>query len=177
MPALSSSRYCFVFAARPLNVPQSRWKNAFFGCNSRNRTLHPKAFCVSSLKQTGGARAAFVDTSRAFVFEPTAADEVSISSDAIVFRGLRLGRAGARTRSAKASRRLRSCKKSMRPGVSTDWPERLRRSLKRSFTDRQLVCRKKRGIPPDHRPRCVRAVAASLDPIGKFKGVRDLHWR
>lgn len=91
-----------------------------------------KSFCVSPLKQPGGARAAFVDTSRAFVFEPTAADEVSISSDAILFRGLRLGRAGARTRSAKASRRLRSCKKSMRPVVSTDWPERLRRSLKRS---------------------------------------------
>lgn len=131
MPALSSSRYCFVFAARPLNIPQSRWKNAFFGCNRRNRTLHPKAFCVSPLKQPGGARAAFVDT-RAFVFEPTAADKVSISSDVIVFRGLRLGRAGARSRSAKGSRRLRSCKKSMRPGVSTDWPERLRRSLKRS---------------------------------------------
>lgn len=83
-----------------------------------------KSLCVSPLKQPGGARAAFVDTSRAFVFEPTAAaDEVSISSDAIVFRGLRLGRAGGRTRSAKASRRLRSCKKSMRLRVRIDWPE------------------------------------------------------
>lgn len=92
-----------------------------------------KSFCVSPLKLPGGARAAFVDTSRAFVFEATAADEVSISSDAIVFRGLGLGRAGARTRSAKASRRLRSCKKkSMRPGVSTDRPERLSRFLKRT---------------------------------------------
>lgn len=94
-----------------------------------------KSFCVSPSKQPGGARAAFVDTSRAFVLNRRqSADEVSVSSDAIVFRGLRLrlGRGGARTRSAKASRRLRSCKKSVRPGLSTGWPERLRRSLKRS---------------------------------------------
>lgn len=157
-PALSKLRYSFVFAARPLNVPQSRWKNAFFGCSSRNRAPHPKIFCVCPLKQPGAARAAFVDTSRAFVFEPTAAaDEVSISSDGIVFLRPRFGRAGGRTRPAKASRRLRSCKKSMRPGVRIDWPECLRRSLKRSCHDRQLVCRKREEFPPDHRPdACVR---------------------
>lgn len=132
------------------------------------------SFCVSPLKQPGGARAAFADTSRAFVFEPTAADEVSISSDAIVFRGFETWRAGARTRSAKASRRLRSCKKSMRPGVSTDSPERLRRSLKRSCHGPAI------GLPEKGRNSAgpsaqMRAAAASLDPIGKFKGVRDLH--
>lgn len=67
-------------------------KMRFFGCNSRNRAPHPKVFCVSPLKQDGAARAAFVDTSRAFVFEPTAAaGEVSISSDSIVFVDRDLG--------------------------------------------------------------------------------------
>lgn len=92
-----------------------------------------KSFCISPLKQPGGARAAFADTSRAFVLNRRQLPmQVSISSDVIVFRGLRLGRAEGRTKSAKASRRLRSCKKFMRPGVRTDWPERLRHSLKRS---------------------------------------------
>lgn len=135
MPALSSSRYCFAFAARPLNVPHSRWKNAFFGCNSRNSTPRQKVLLCQPIEATRRSKSCFRRHKPGICFEPTAAaDEVSVSSDAIVFRGLRLrlGRGGARTSSAKASRRLRSCKKSVRPGLSTGWPERLRRSLKRS---------------------------------------------
>lgn len=92
-----------------------------------------KSFCVSPSKQPGGARAAFVDTSRAFVLNRRQLLMRSQSVQTLsCFVDLRLGRGGARTRSAKASRRLRSCKKSVRPGLSTGWPERLRRSLKRS---------------------------------------------
>lgn len=48
-------------------------------------------------------------------------------------------------------------KNPMRPAVRIDWPECLRRSLKRSCHDRQLVCRKREEFPPDHRPdACVR---------------------
>lgn len=66
--------------------------------------------------------------------------------------------------------------KSMRLGVRIDWPERSRRSLKRSCHGPAI------GLPEEGEfrgtsARCVRAVAGSLDPTGKFKCGRDLRWR
>lgn len=78
-----------------------------------------------------------------------------------------LGEQGAERDPPKLQGGCALAKNPMRPRVRIDWPECLMRSFKRSCHDRQLVCRKTVELPPDHRPRCVRAAAASPDPIGK----------
>lgn len=67
-PAFLNPEVFFVVAAWLRSVAQSRWKNAFFGLNSRNVVSNPnRHLCVTPLNQRGAASAAFVPRLRSSI--------------------------------------------------------------------------------------------------------------